>query len=105
MQNRASSDFVPIRQVALETLDSIQSAAKNAGAVTGVSTGFYDLDARTAGLQKSDLILIAARPSMGKTAFVLNIATNAALKAKVPVAIFSLEMSKEQMAELKKIAD
>ena len=75
-----SSDFVPIRQVALETLDSIQSAAKNAGAVTGVSTGFYDLDARTAGLQKSDLILIAARPSMGKTAFVLNIAENVAIK-------------------------
>ena len=97
VQNRASSDFVPIRQVALETLDSIQSAAKNAGAVTGVSTGFYDLDARTAGLQKSDLILIAARPSMGKTAFVLNIAQYMAFRKDVTVAIFSLEMSKEQL--------
>ena len=97
VQNRAGSDFVPIRQVALETLDSIQSAAKNAGAVTGVSTGFYDLDARTAGLQKSDLILIAARPSMGKTAFVLNIAQYMAFRKDVTVAIFSLEMSKEQL--------
>ena len=97
VQNRASSDFVPIRQVALETLDSIQSAAKNAGAVTGVSTGFYDLDARTAGLQKSDLILIAARPSMGKTAFVLNLAQYVAFHEDLCTAIFSLEMSKEQL--------
>ncbi len=99
VQNRASSDFVPIRQVALETLDSIQSAAKNAGAVTGVSTGFYDLDARTAGLQKSDLILIAARPSMGKTAFVLNIAENVAIKNNITTVIFSLEMSRVQLAK------
>ena len=99
VQNRASSDFVPIRQVALETLDSIQSAAKNAGAATGVSTGFYDLDARTAGLQKSDLILIAARPSMGKTAFVLNIAENVAIKNNITTVIFSLEMSRVQLAK------
>ena len=99
VQNRAGSDFVPIRQVALETLDSIQSAAKNAGAVTGVSTGFYDLDARTAGLQKSDLILIAARPSMGKTAFVLNIAENVAIKNNITTVIFSLEMSRVQLAK------
>lgn len=99
VQNRASSDFVPIRQVALETLDSIQSTAKNAGAVTGVSTGFYDLDARTAGLQKSDLILIAARPSMGKTAFVLNIAENVAIKNNITTVIFSLEMSRVQLAK------
>ena len=100
VQNRASSDFVPIRQVALETLDSIQSVAlKNAGAVTGVSTGFYDLDARTAGLQKSDLILIAARPSMGKTAFVLNIAENVAIKNNITTVIFSLEMSRVQLAK------
>lgn len=99
VQNRASSDFVPIRQVALETLDSIQSATKNAGAVTGVSTGFYDLDARTAGLQKSDLILIAARPSMGKTAFVLNIAENVAIKNNITTVIFSLEMSRVQLAK------
>ncbi|MCI5882826.1 MAG: replicative DNA helicase [Clostridiales bacterium] len=99
VQNRASSDFVPIRQVALETLESIQSAAKNVGAVTGVSTGFYDLDARTAGLQKSDLILIAARPSMGKTAFVLNIAENVAIKNNITTVIFSLEMSRVQLAK------
>ena len=99
LQNRNSGDFVPIRQVALETLDSIQSAAKNAGAVTGVSTGFYDLDARTAGLQKSDLILIAARPSMGKTAFVLNIAENVAIKNNITTVIFSLEMSRVQLAK------
>ena len=99
LQSRSSGDFVPIRQVALETLDSIQSAAKNAGAVTGVSTGFYDLDARTAGLQKSDLILIAARPSMGKTAFVLNIAENVAIKNNITTVIFSLEMSRVQLAK------
>ena len=94
VQNRSTSDFVPIRQVALETLESIQNAAKTVGAVTGISTGFYDLDARTAGLQKSDLILIAARPSMGKTAFVLNIA-----ETNVSTAIFSLEMSRVQLAK------
>ena len=99
VQNRSTSDFVPIRQVALETLESIQNAAKTVGAVTGISTGFYDLDARTAGLQKSDLILIAARPSMGKTAFVLNIAETVAIKNNVSTAIFSLEMSRVQLAK------
>lgn len=99
VQNRSTSDFVPIKQVALETLESIQSAARSVGAVTGISTGFYDLDARTAGLQKSDLILIAARPSMGKTAFVLNIAENVAIKNNISTAIFSLEMSRVQLAK------
>lgn len=99
VQNRSTSDFIPIRQVALETLESIQSAAKTVGAVTGISTGFYDLDARTAGLQKSDLILIAARPSMGKTAFVLNIAETVAIKNNISTAIFSLEMSRVQLAK------
>lgn len=99
VQNRSTSDFVPIRQVALETLESIQNAAKTVGAVTGISTGFYDLDARTAGLQKSDLILIAARPSMGKTAFVLNIAETVAIKNNISTAIFSLEMSRVQLAK------
>lgn len=99
VQNRSTSDFVPIRQVALETLESIQNAAKTVGAVTGISTGFYDLDARTAGLQKSDLILIAARPSMGKTAFVLNIAETVAIKNNIFTAIFSLEMSRVQLAK------
>ena len=65
--------------------------------VTGIATGFYDLDYKTSGLQSSDLILIAARPSMGKTAFVLNLAQNIAIKNKVPTAIFSLEMSKDQL--------
>ena len=70
---------------------------KNKGKLTGVPTGFADFDMKTAGLQPSDLILIAARPSMGKTAFALNIAQNAAIRNNVPVAIFSLEMSKEQL--------
>lgn len=99
VQNRSTSDFVSIKQVALETLESIQNASKTVGAVTGLSTGFYDLDARTAGLQKSDLILIAARPSMGKTAFVLNIAETVAMKNNISTAIFSLEMSRIQLAK------
>lgn len=99
VQNRTTSDFVPIKQIALETLESIQNAAKTVGAVTGISTGFYDLDSRTAGLQKSDLILIAARPSMGKTAFVLNIAETVAMKHNTSTAIFSLEMSRIQLAK------
>lgn len=99
VQNRSTTDFIPIRETALETLESIQNAAKTVGAVTGISTGFYDLDSRTAGLQKSDLVLIAARPSMGKTAFVLNIAEFAAIRNHIPTAIFSLEMSRIQLAK------
>ncbi len=99
VQNRTTSDFVPIKQIALETLESIQNAAKTVGAVTGISTGFYDLDSRTAGLQTSDLILIAARPSMGKTAFVLNIAETVAMRHNTSTAIFSLEMSRIQLAK------
>lgn len=99
VQNRSTSDFVPIKQIALETLESIQNAAKTVGSVTGISTGFYDLDSRTAGLQKSDLILIAARPSMGKTAFVLNIAETVAMRNNTSTAIFSLEMSRIQLAK------
>ena len=97
VQNRSTSDFIPIKQTALETLESIQRAAKTVGSVTGISTGFYDLDARTAGLQKSDLILIAARPSVGKTAFVLNIAEFVAIRNNISTAIFSLEMSRVQL--------
>lgn len=92
-----TGDYVPIRQVVLNALDSIERASKTSGSVTGVPTGFTDLDYQTAGLQPSDLILIAARPSMGKTAFVLNIAQHIAFKAKKAVAVFSLEMSKEQL--------
>lgn len=100
VQNRSTTEFVSIKQVALETLQSIQDASRTVGSVTGISTGFIDLDARTAGLQPSDLILIAARPSMGKTAFVLNIAENVAMKEpKTTTVIFSLEMSKIQLAK------
>jgi len=97
VQNRSASDFVPIHQVVMNAMNKIEVAAKNKGQVTGISTGFIDLDYNTAGLQPSDLILIAARPSMGKTAFVLNIAQHIAFRAKKTVAIFSLEMSKEQL--------
>ncbi len=97
VQKRNAGDFVPISVVVNNALDKISTAAKNKGSVTGIPTGFTDLDYRTAGLQPSDLILIAARPSMGKTAFVLNIAQHVAIKQHLPLAIFSLEMSKEQL--------
>ncbi len=97
VQKRNSGEFVPIRQVVMNALDKIEKAAKNKGSVTGIATGFTDLDYRTAGMQPSDLVLIAARPSMGKTAFALNIAQHVAFKQNRTVAIFSLEMSKEQL--------
>ncbi|MCD7836130.1 MAG: replicative DNA helicase [Lachnospiraceae bacterium] len=97
VQKRNAEDFMPIRQVVMNAMDRIEAASKNDGYVTGIATGFTDLDYRTAGIQPSDLILIAARPSMGKTAFVLNIAQHVAFKLGLPVAIFSLEMSKEQL--------
>lgn len=99
LQKRNSGDFVSIKDIVFQSLESIESAAKNKGSVTGVATGFYDLDYKTAGLQPSDLILIAARPSMGKTAFVLNIAEYVALRSNVTTAIFSLEMSKDQLVK------
>ncbi|MDO4302862.1 MAG: replicative DNA helicase [Bacillota bacterium] len=97
VQKRNTGDFVPIRQVVMNAMDKIEKASKNNGNVTGIATGFIDLDYRTAGMQPSDLILVAARPSMGKTAFVLNIAQHIAFKLNQTVAIFSLEMSKEQL--------
>ena len=97
LQRRTTDDYVPIRQVVMNAMDKIEAAAKSKGSVTGIPTGFLDLDYRTAGLQPSDLILIAARPSMGKTALELNIARHAAFKKNLTVAIFSLEMSKEQL--------
>ena len=97
VQKRNTGEFVPIRQVVMNAMDRIEAASKNKGAVTGIATGFIDLDYRTAGMQPSDLVLIAARPSMGKTAFVLNIAQHVAFKLEQTVAIFSLEMSKEQL--------
>ena len=96
-QRRDSSGFVPIRQIVINAIEKIEYASHIKGNVTGLSTGFTDLDNRTAGFQNSDLILIAARPSMGKTALVLNIAQHLALKENRCVAIFSLEMSKEQL--------
>ena len=97
VQRRNTEDFVPIDQVVMSAMDKIEAAAKNRGAVTGIPTGFIDLDYRTAGMQPSDLILIAARPSMGKTAFELNLADYMAFRKDYTVALFSLEMSKEQL--------
>ena len=96
-QQRDSGDMVPIRQVVMDTLENIEKASKTTGSVTGLATGFIDLDYKTSGFQNSDLILVAARPSMGKTAFVLNIAEYMAFKQNRAVAIFSLEMSKQQL--------
>ncbi len=97
VQKRNTGEYVPIRQVVSNAMDKIELLAKSKGTVTGIPTGFLDLDYKTAGMQPSDLVLIAARPSMGKTAFVLNIAQNVAFKQNECVAIFSLEMSKEQL--------
>ncbi|MEE1196851.1 MAG: replicative DNA helicase [Lachnospiraceae bacterium] len=97
LMQQNTGDYVPIRQVVLNALDTIEKASKTTGSVTGVPTGFTDLDYQTAGLQPSDFILVAARPSMGKTAFVLNIAQHIAFRCKKAVSIFSLEMSKEQL--------
>ena len=97
LQSRMSDGFVPIQQVALNVLDKIEQATRSRSVVTGLATGFVDLDYRTSGLQPSDLILIAARPSMGKTAFVLNIADYISVRRQKTCLIFSLEMSKEQL--------
>ncbi len=97
VQNRNTSDITPIKKVVTNALEKIEAAYYNKGVVTGIATGFTDLDYKTAGMQPSDLILLAARPSMGKTAFVLNMAQFMAIKNRKNVAIFSLEMSKEQL--------
>lgn len=97
LQRRNTGEFVPIKQVVLNALERIEKASRSKGTVTGIPTGFIDLDYKLSGLQPSDLVLIAARPSMGKTAFVLNIAQYIAFKKDRSVAIFSLEMSKEQL--------
>ena len=97
LQSRNSGDFVPIRQVAMNVLEKIEEASKNQGTVTGIPTGFIDLDYKTSGLQPSDFVLIAARPSMGKTAFVLNLVDHIAVKKGLPCMVFSLEISKEQL--------
>lgn len=97
LQNKSGGDYVPIKQVVIQALEKIEQASKTKGNVTGIATGFVDLDYRTSGLQPSDLVLVAARPSMGKTAFVLNIAQYVAFHSDLCTAIFSLEMSKEQL--------
>ena len=97
LQSRGSAEFVPIRQVALNVLENIEKASRTKETVTGIPTGFIDLDYKTSGFQPSDLILIAARPSMGKTAFVLNVVDHVAVRKGIPCMIFSLEMSKEQL--------
>lgn len=97
LQSRTNSDYVPIKTVVLNALSKIEAASKAQGNVTGIPTGFSKLDYKLSGLQPSDLILVAARPSMGKTAFVLNIAQYVAFHEDMATAIFSLEMSKEQL--------
>ena len=98
MQNRAQKSYSSMKDILVDTFIELEELYNRKEHVTGVPTGFIDLDYKTAGLHGSELILVAARPAMGKSAFALNIATNAAVRAKTPVAIFSLEMSKEQMA-------
>ena len=97
MQEKNQKGYSPIKDVLVESFTKLEELYNRKQHITGVPSGFTDLDYRTAGFHGSELILIAARPAMGKTAFALNIATNAAVKSKVPVAVFSLEMSKEQL--------
>lgn len=97
LQNKKTEDFTGIDEIVLTSIEKIEEAHKSKGGITGIETGFIDLDHRTAGLQPSDLVLVAARPSMGKTAFSLNIIQTAGIKNKKSVAVFSLEMSKDQL--------
>ena len=97
MQDKEQKGYSPLKDVLVESFTKLEELYNRKQHITGVPSGFTDLDFKTAGFHGSELILIAARPAMGKTAFALNIATNAALRAKVPVAVFSLEMSKEQL--------
>lgn len=98
-QTRQKKDFEPLKEVLYANLKKIDEVSKLEGGLTGLTTGFLDLDTKTSGLQRSDLIMLAARPSMGKTALALNIAQQAALKGKGRVLIFSLEMPKEQLGQ------
>ena len=97
LQDKNQKGYVPIKDILVDSFTQLEELYNRKQHITGVPTGFADLDYKTAGLHGSELILIAARPAMGKSAFALNIAANAALNANTPVAIFSLEMSKEQM--------
>ena len=96
-QKKNQRGYTSIKDVLVESFAELERLYNQKGAITGVPTGFADLDSRTSGFHKSDLVIIAARPAMGKSAFAINIATNAALQANVPVIIFNLEMSKEQV--------
>ncbi len=98
-ENRSMAQLVPIREVVNESFARIEKRYEQRDALSGLSTGFYDLDDMTSGWQKSDLVIVAARPSMGKTAFTLNVAQHAAVECGAPVALFSLEMSKEQLVQ------
>jgi replicative DNA helicase len=98
-QRNTTSDFEPIKTILLDTYTKIEELSKNKGKIIGIPTGFTDFDQKTSGLNPSDFVLVAARPSMGKTSFVLNVAQYAALHANVPTAIFSLEMSKDQLVQ------
>ncbi len=98
-QARQTKEVAPLKEVLLENMRQIDEASGIEGNITGVPSGFVDLDDRISGFQKSDLIIIAARPAMGKTAFALNVAQQAAIKGKAHILIFSLEMSKEQLGQ------
>ncbi|HYE09795.1 MAG: dnaB [Clostridia bacterium] len=97
--NRSTQGFVHIKKILNTNFDKIEELYLNKGKITGVSTGFNDLDEMLSGLQKADLVLVAARPSMGKTSFILNMVQQAGIRDKVATAIFSLEMSKEQLTQ------
>ncbi|OBR66648.1 replicative DNA helicase [Paenibacillus oryzae] len=96
---RSSSGFISIRDVLMEVFEKVEFLYSNKGGTTGIPSGFVDLDKMTAGFQRSDLIIVAARPSVGKTAFALNIAQNVGVRARETVAIFSLEMSAAQLVQ------
>jgi len=98
-QQRQTKDFSPLKEVLFENLALIDKASRIEGGITGVPSGFIDLDDKTSGFQRSDLVVLAARPAMGKTAFVLNVAQQASIKAGAKVLVFSMEMSKEQLGQ------
>ncbi len=97
-QQRGKSGFTPVRSLLAKAVDKIESLYEQDNPITGVSTGFTDFDEMTSGLQASDLVIVAGRPSMGKTTFAMNLAENVAIKAKKPVAVFSMEMPGDQLA-------
>lgn len=98
VQNRnGSEEFTPMKKIVVDVIGEIESAARNKGRINGLPTGFLDLDTMLTGLHGGELVLVAARPAMGKTAFVLNIAHHVAVRQNIPVVVFSLEMSKEQL--------